>query len=81
MLGEQVIYRWYARRLRRHLAGGPLPGHVGIIMDGNRRWARQHGMPDASLGHKRGAEHAEDVLSWCEDIGIRHVPRQRRHDG
>jgi short-chain Z-isoprenyl diphosphate synthase len=73
MLGEQVLYRWYARRLRRQLADGPLPGHVGLIMDGNRRWARQHGLPSASLGHRYGAEHAEDVLNWCEDIGIRHV--------
>lgn len=67
------LYALYARRLRRQLAGGPLPEHVGLIMDGNRRWARQMGMADPSLGHKYGAEHAEDVLSWCESVGIRHV--------
>jgi short-chain Z-isoprenyl diphosphate synthase len=42
-------------------------------MDGNRRWARQLGLPSPSLGHKYGAEHVEDVLNWCERAGIRHV--------
>jgi short-chain Z-isoprenyl diphosphate synthase len=67
------LYAWYARRLRRRVMASRLPGHVGMIMDGNRRWARQMGMPDPSLGHRYGAEHAEDVLSWCERVGIRHV--------
>jgi short-chain Z-isoprenyl diphosphate synthase len=53
----------YARRLRRQVMAGPLPEHVGLIMDGNRRWARQMGMADPSLGHKYGAEHAENVLT------------------
>ena len=52
---------------------GPLPEHVGMIMDGNRRWARQMGMANPSLGHKYGAEHVENVLSWCESVGIKHV--------
>lgn len=63
----------YARRLRRQVLVGPLPGHVGLIMDGNRRWARQMGMANPSLGHKYGAEHAENVLTWCEAVGINHV--------
>jgi short-chain Z-isoprenyl diphosphate synthase len=72
-LGHQIIYRLYARRLRRQLAGCQLPRHVGIIMDGNRRWARQQGLAEPSLGHKYGADHAENVLNWCERAGIRHV--------
>jgi hypothetical protein len=36
---QQIAYRLYARRLRREMAGRPLPRHVGLIMDGNRRWA------------------------------------------
>jgi short-chain Z-isoprenyl diphosphate synthase len=68
-----LIYWLYARRLRKQIAGGQLPGHVGLIMDGNRRWARQQGMPDLSIGHKYGAEHVENVLSWCEKAGIKHV--------
>ncbi|MFD4655824.1 polyprenyl diphosphate synthase [Kitasatospora sp. NPDC058444] len=63
----------YTRRLRRQVVAGPLPRHVGLIMDGNRRWARQVGMADPSLGHKAGAEHVEEVLSWCEALGIKHI--------
>jgi short-chain Z-isoprenyl diphosphate synthase len=73
MLGQQFIYRQYARRLRGQLAGCPLPRHVGIIMDGNRRWARQQGMTNPGLGHKYGAEHVENVLTWCAKAGIGHV--------
>lgn len=68
-----MIYRWYARRLRRQVARGPLPRHVGLIMDGNRRWARQVGLASPSLGHRVGAEHVEDVLGWCEAAGIEHL--------
>ncbi|GAB7183837.1 polyprenyl diphosphate synthase [Kitasatospora sp. Ki12] len=63
----------YTRRLRREVTAGPLPRHVGLIMDGNRRWARQMGMASPSLGHKAGAEHVEEVLSWCEVLGIKHI--------
>src|SRR5256714_3461195 len=68
-----VLRTLYARRLRARLAGGPVPGHVAIIMDGNRRWARQNGFSNVSVGHRYGAEHIEDVLGWCADLGIRHV--------
>ncbi|MEY9950219.1 polyprenyl diphosphate synthase [Kitasatospora sp. GAS1066B] len=71
------LYALYARRLRRQLRdrqrGGRLPEHIGLIMDGNRRWAKQMGMASPSLGHKYGAEHVEEVLSWCEALEIRHV--------
>uniref|UniRef100_A0AAU2UYV0 Undecaprenyl diphosphate synthase family protein n=1 Tax=Streptomyces sp. NBC_00003 TaxID=2903608 RepID=A0AAU2UYV0_9ACTN len=50
-----------------------LPRHIGLIMDGNRRWARQMGLAHPGLGHKYGADHVEEVLSWCELLGIRHV--------
>jgi short-chain Z-isoprenyl diphosphate synthase len=73
ILGQQFIYHLYTRRLRTQLLGGPLPRHVGIIMDGNRRWAREQGMANPNLGHKYGAEHVEKVLGWCEKAGIRHV--------
>jgi short-chain Z-isoprenyl diphosphate synthase len=61
--------RWLGRRVRR----GTVPAHVALIMDGNRRWARQMGLPNPSLGHRHGAEHLEVVLGWCADIGITHV--------
>ena len=70
---RDLAYGLYSRKLRRELSGVTLPTHVGLIMDGNRRWARQMGMANPSLGHKYGAEHVEDFLNWCERAGIRHV--------
>lgn len=67
------LYALYTRRLRQQVLAGPLPGHVGLIMDGNRRWARQEGLASPGLGHRAGAEHAEQVLSWCEAVGIKEV--------
>ncbi|WP_328464259.1 polyprenyl diphosphate synthase [Streptomyces sp. NBC_00448] len=68
------LYALYTRRLRRRVAASaPLPRHIGLIMDGNRRWARQMGIANPSLGHKAGGEHVEDVLSWCDRLDIRHV--------
>ncbi|WP_042422466.1 polyprenyl diphosphate synthase [Streptacidiphilus anmyonensis] len=67
------LYALYARRLRRQVGAGPLPRHIGLVMDGNRRWARRVGLGNPSLGHRYGAAHLEEVLTWCEPLGIRHV--------
>ena len=61
-----------AGRLRHAVRRGPLPRHLGVVMDGNRRWARAAGL-DVRAGHRAGAEHIEDVLRWCEDVGIGHL--------
>ena len=66
-------YAWYSRHLSRQLAGAPVPRHVALIIDGNRRWARQMGFDNPSVGHRYGAEHIEDVLGWCARAGISHV--------
>ncbi|MBM2620626.1 di-trans,poly-cis-decaprenylcistransferase [Actinoplanes sp. LDG1-06] len=68
-----AAYSLYARRLRAQLDGASLPRHVAIVMDGNRRWARQAGFADTRVGHRYGAEHLDEVLQWCADIGIKHV--------
>jgi short-chain Z-isoprenyl diphosphate synthase len=68
-----VAYRLYAARLAKRLAAAALPRHVGVIMDGNRRWARAAGLGNASLGHRYGGEHLDDLLGWCGGLGISHV--------
>ena len=52
--------------------GAAVPAHVAIIMDGNGRWARGQGQP-RTLGHRRGAEVARDVVQAAADLGIRYL--------
>ena len=54
------IYRAYERRLTQQLRGLPVPRHVGIILDGNRRWARERGATTVATGHRRGADKIEE---------------------
>ena len=49
-----------------------IPNHVGIIMDGNGRWAKERNLP-RSLGHKEGAENLRKLLPYIYDKGIRCV--------
>jgi len=70
---HDLVYRLYARRLRHTLRRGPVPRHIAMVMDGNRRWARQMGYDNPSVGHRFGAYHLDEVLGWCADAGITHV--------
>ena len=54
-------------------ADGRKPTHLGVVMDGNRRWARAAGHASVSHGHRAGAAHVEQLLSWCVESGIHHV--------
>ncbi len=49
-----------------------LPSHIGIIMDGNGRWAKKRGLP-RSAGHTAGAQTFRKIARYCSDIGIRHL--------
>lgn len=69
-LGRGLLYGVYQRRLRRSLAGQTLPRHVAMILDGNRRWARQREHESAAVGHRAGAEKFHEFLTWCDDLGI-----------
>lgn len=52
---------------------GARPTHVGVIMDGNRRWAKAAGLAGASAGHRAGADHLADLLRWLTARAIRHA--------
>jgi tritrans,polycis-undecaprenyl-diphosphate synthase [geranylgeranyl-diphosphate specific] len=58
------------KRLRELVVAEPLPQHLAIIMDGNRRFARREGL-EIRDGHARGRDTLEDLLEWCLDLGIR----------
>lgn len=60
----------YEQRLIRDVKGhGKLPRHLGLILDGNRRFARAAGL-QREMGHSFGAEKAHEVLQWCLELGI-----------
>jgi tritrans,polycis-undecaprenyl-diphosphate synthase [geranylgeranyl-diphosphate specific] len=66
------VYRIYERYLKSQIKKGQAPEHVGIILDGNRRWAEEHSLP-RWLGHRFGADVAEKILDWCHELGIKTV--------
>ncbi len=70
---RDLLYSLYERRLTSWLVGKPRPAHVGIMVDGNRRWARDMGYIDPNDGHRVGARRILDLLRWCDDAGIAHV--------
>lgn len=70
---KQLLYRLYEGRLFQEVQGGELPRHIGLILDGNRRYARERGYSNILEGHRRGAEKLEEVLGWCEELEIRMV--------
>jgi short-chain Z-isoprenyl diphosphate synthase len=64
-----VLYPAYEARLVRRLPDEKLPKHVGVMLDGNRRWARSVGQ-NAVAGHQAGADNIEPLLGWCEEVGV-----------
>lgn len=63
------LERIYEERLARRVRSLPKPRHVGVILDGNRRWAAVQGGP-ASRGHRIGASRIAEFLQWCADDDI-----------
>jgi tritrans,polycis-undecaprenyl-diphosphate synthase [geranylgeranyl-diphosphate specific] len=67
-----VVYSLYEKALLKQISTGPLPRHVAIIPDGNRRWAREHGLNPVE-GHEYGYRKMKEVLQWLYDLGIQIV--------
>lgn len=66
---RDLIYRVYNRSLSRSLPAAAVPRHVGVMLDGNRRWAKQRGA-QAADGHRAGADNIKPLLGWCEEAGV-----------
>jgi short-chain Z-isoprenyl diphosphate synthase len=66
----RLLYWLYESRLVRQIRTNAVPRHVGIILDGNRRYARKHGLTDPCVAYDLGAEKLDDVLAWCSDLAI-----------
>lgn len=83
------LYDLYARRLRRQVLASTPPRHVGMIIDGNRRWAKLQVAATVAEGHRAGAERMHEFLGWCDEMGVEVVTLyllstdnlSNRHDG
>jgi len=64
------IRRYRERKLEEKVLASPLPRHVAVIMDGNRRYARSLGLTEEE-GYLRGKEKLRELMEWCFDLGIR----------
>ncbi len=67
---KQPFYAAYTERLQQQAKTWKLPRHVGIILDGNRRYARNYGLSSVIDGHSRGADKLKEVLGWCMELQI-----------
>jgi short-chain Z-isoprenyl diphosphate synthase len=69
---RDLLYSVYERNLSRrlHRGIGERPRHVALMLDGNRRWARDAGLVDVNDGHRAGAAKIADLLDWCEEAGV-----------
>jgi short-chain Z-isoprenyl diphosphate synthase len=66
---SDVLYAAYERRLARELDASSVPRHVGVMLDGNRRWARARGA-GTSEGYRAGADNIANLLTWCDEVGV-----------
>ena len=71
-MGPNVLYSLYERFIASSLDPERLPRHVGVVLDGNRRWAKASGATTAD-GHLAGAEKIHEFLGWCDELGIKVV--------
>jgi short-chain Z-isoprenyl diphosphate synthase len=64
------LYALYTRRLHAQVGSAPLPHHIAVILDGNRRWASLVGLHEPGAGHRHGADKLDELLRWCTELGI-----------
>jgi short-chain Z-isoprenyl diphosphate synthase len=68
---KRLLYYSYGKLLEREVMKYRPPVHIGLILDGNRRYAKEMGFEDVTMGHKAGAHKLDDVLKWCVELGIK----------
>ena len=66
---RDLVYRLYARRVESHLDQAQVPKHIGVILDGNRRWAKA-ARSTTEAGHQAGADKIAEMLGWCEETDV-----------
>lgn len=64
-----ALYTAYESRVLADLERASIPRHIGVIVDGNRRWAREMGF-EVTDGHRYGGEKLGDLMRWSEQLGV-----------
>jgi short-chain Z-isoprenyl diphosphate synthase len=67
---KSLLYPLYERRLLSQLDFTQTPHHVGVILDGNRRWAKSNYGTSLEAGHRAGAQKIVELLNWCEEADV-----------
>ena len=67
---KSALYGLYAKRLQNQLRETTPPRHVGMIIDGNRRWAQLQDGVTIAEGHEAGASKMREFLEWCDAAGV-----------
>jgi short-chain Z-isoprenyl diphosphate synthase len=66
---RRLLYPAYEARMLHALPKDRIPKHIGVMLDGNRRWAKGVGR-DTTHGYRAGAANIEPMLQWCEEVGV-----------
>jgi short-chain Z-isoprenyl diphosphate synthase len=66
---RRLFYPAYESRMVKALAKDRIPQHIGVMLDGNRRWAKGLG-GDSTHGYRAGAANIEPLLEWSEEVGV-----------
>ncbi len=69
---NRFVYKIYEHMLWNQIKNKEMPEHIGIILDGNRRWAYDHSLFPWD-GHLFGAEKVEELLKWCLELRIKAI--------
>ncbi len=69
---NRLVYKIYEHVLWNQIKGGRIPEHIGIILDGNRRWASERSLCPWD-GHRFGAEKVEELLDWCLELKVKAI--------
>jgi short-chain Z-isoprenyl diphosphate synthase len=68
-----IVYRYYERRLTGSLPPDSLPRHIGVILDGHRRFAREESFVSYQDSYRAGMAKLEELLRWCAELGVKAV--------
>jgi len=68
-----LLYHLYEKKLFSEVKKDRLPYHIGLILDGNRRYAREKKLESLSEGYQKGADKLDEVLCWCEELCIKMI--------